>query len=178
MAQRIGAIGESVDTMGESIDAIGESIDGLPTFNTIYPVGSIYMSMTDTSPASLFGGTWERIGVGRTLLSAGGDENAVSDTNTYTGMGNYTGVKTYFPVDEKGGEIWHTLTVAEMPSHKHTITTKFKKAYGQSGSTRELYHAQGEYSLTSMATASDTGGGGQHNNLPPYLAVYMWKRIA
>ena len=66
---------------------------------SIYPVGAIYMSVSSTSPASLFGGTWEQI-QNRFLLAAG-------DT--------YAAGKT-------GGEATHTLTVEEMPAHNHSFT--------------------------------------------------------
>lgn len=117
-----------------------------------YPVGSIYLSVTDANPAALFGGTWERIG-GRFLLGA---------DSTYA-------------AGSTGGETAHTLTVDEMPKHNHEIdnlnasgdTTPFmtvqaqdKKGYG--GNVQTMY----------------AGGGKAHNNLPPYLAVYMWKRTA
>lgn len=117
-----------------------------------YPVGAIYLSVTDANPASLFGGTWERIG-GRFLLGA---------DSTYA-------------AGSTGGESAHTLTVDEMPRHNHeidnlnssgnatpfmTVQAQEKKGYG--GNVQTMY----------------AGGGKAHNNLPPYLAVYMWKRTA
>lgn len=143
--------------------------------DAIYPVGSIYMSMSSTNPSSLFGGTWERIGVGRTLVSAGGDANAVLDENNYTGRGTNTAEATWFPVGETGGEFSHTLTVTEMPKHRHSaglysVTDRFG-----SGSR----DAAGTYSgYGSAINTGYTGGGGSHNNMSTYLAVYMWKRTA
>lgn len=117
-----------------------------------YPVGAIYLSVTDVNPASLFGGTWERIG-GRFLLGA---------DSTYV-------------AGSTGGEAAHTLTVDEMPRHNHeidnlnaagnatpfmTVQAQDKKGYG--GNVQTMY----------------AGGGKAHNNLPPYLAVYMWKRVS
>lgn len=117
-----------------------------------YPVGAIYLSVTDVNPAALFGGTWERIG-GRFLLGA---------DSTYAG-------------GSTGGEAAHTLNVDEMPRHNHEVdnlnasgnTTPFmtvqaqdKKGYG--GNVQTMY----------------AGGGKAHNNLPPYLAVYMWQRVS
>ncbi len=63
----------------------------------IYPVGSIYMSANTISPATLFGGTWEQIH-DRFLLSS-------SDS---------------YPLGGIGGEVSHTLSVNEMPSHNHS----------------------------------------------------------
>lgn len=117
-----------------------------------YPVGAIYLSVTEVDPSTLFGGTWERIG-GRFLLGADSSYSAGST----------------------GGEAAHTLTVDEMPKHNHeidnlnaagnatpymTVQAQDKKGYG--GNVQTMF----------------AGGGKAHNNLPPYLAVYMWKRTA
>lgn len=117
-----------------------------------YPVGAIYLSVTEVNPAALFGGTWERIG-GRFLLGA---------DSTYA-------------AGSTGGEAEHTLTIDEMPKHNHgldnynaagnatpflTVQHQDKKGYG--GNVQTMY----------------AGGSKAHNNMPPYLAVYMWKRTA
>lgn len=117
-----------------------------------YPVGAIYLSVTEVDPSSLFGGTWERIG-GRFLLGA-------DDT---------------YAAGSTGGEATHTLTVDEMPKHNHeidnlnaagnatpymTVQAQDKKGYG--GNVQTMF----------------AGGGKPHNNMPPYLAVFMWKRVS
>lgn len=117
-----------------------------------YPVGSIYLSVTEVNPAALFGGTWERIG-GRFLLGA---------DSTYA-------------AGSTGGEAAHTLTVDEMPKHSHeidnlnsagnstpfmTVQAQDKKGYG--GNVQTMY----------------ADGGKANNNIPPYLAVYMWRRVS
>lgn len=117
---------------------------------TIYPVGSIYMSVSNTDPALLFGGTWEVIS-GRFLYSA--DD------------GHWAGAM--------GGEEKVTLTVNEMPAHNH----QFREATSAGESTGYRFVAEnGKYSHAGVYM-SNTGGGKAHNNMPPYLAVYMWKRI-
>lgn len=118
----------------------------------IYPVGSIYMSANATSPETLFGGTWASIG-GRFLLGA---------DSTYT-------------AGSTGGEAMHTLTVAEMPPHRHAIFIN------SSGSSEFWGASPGCVSQQdgNIKNATDTEGGGTaHNNMPPYLAVYMWQRTA
>lgn len=117
-----------------------------------YPVGAIYLSVTDTDPATLFGGTWERIG-GRFLLGA---------DDTYT-------------AGSTGGEAEHTLTIDEMPKHNHEIdnlnasgnatpymTVQAQDKVGYGGNVQTMY----------------AGGSQPHNNMPPYLAVFMWKRVS
>ena len=123
----------------------------------IYPIGSIYMSVNNTNPSVLFGGTWEQI-KDTFLLSAG---------DTYT-------------AGATGGEATHTLTVNEMPSHTHT----FKKpvlVYLQGGDgnvpTGNIWIGS-DRAGTNQNQVNDTGSSQAHNNMPPYLVVYVWKRTA
>lgn len=135
-----------------------------------YPVGSIYLSVTDTDPATLFGGTWERISQGRFLLGAG--SNAANSTDYW---GAYPAGKENFPAGEMGGEVTHTLTVAEMPSHTHPERLEWgnAKAWGLTGTGEGANAVVDQGSVTGA-----TGGGKPHNNLPPYLVCYMWKRVS
>ena len=135
--------------------------DQKPTLDMIYPVGSIYMSVNSTNPSTLFGGTWEQI-KDRFLLSAGD---------------NYANGAT-------GGEATHTLTVSEMPSHKHAFAVNQPEmegdivyngpAYVNNIAVNNPAYSNGNY----LPNVGLTGGGQPHNNMPPYLAVYMWKRTA
>lgn len=130
-------------------------INGENILSKVYPVGSIYMSLSSTDPKTLFGGTWERL-KDRFLLAAG-DRYSAGAT---------------------GGEATHTLTKDEMPSHNHYAAINGgTDSYGQNRTTIGSFanKAQG-YSDSSTIFA--TGGGEAHNNMPPYLAVYMWKRTA
>lgn len=119
-----------------------------------HPVGSIYQSTSSTSPSSLFGGTWEQIK--DVFLLAAGD--------TYTG-------------GSTGGEANHTLTISEMPEHRHLCTVSPASGTDEGIATFEAttMYSQG---AASVAYTTRAGGGAAHNNMPPYLAVYMWKRIA
>lgn len=116
-----------------------------------YPVGAIYISTVSTSPASLFGGTWEQL-KDRFLLGAGGTYSAGST----------------------GGEAAHTLTVDEMPSHSHEVRcVRYNSGAGPNvtgnGSLKYVHETFSTYS---------SGGDKPHNNMPPYFAVYMWQRVA
>lgn len=139
--------------------------------NKLYPVGSIYLSVNDTDPASLFGGTWERISQGRFLIGAGANE-----PNNTEYWGAYPVGSANCPAGEMGGEAKHTLTVNEMPSHRH----EYNRLWTESPGNNQLAAGSIGYSLKLVKndTSGLTGGGEPHNNMPPYLAVYMWKRIA
>lgn len=120
----------------------------------VYPVGSIYMSINNVSPATLFGGKWVQI-KGRFLLGA-------SDV---------------YKANTTGGEVAHTLTNDEMPNHQHSIW--FPNSGGEQSA--EIGYPETGSKNTYYAEASKTsgaGGGAAHNNMPPYLVVYMWRRLS
>lgn len=130
-----------------------------------YPVGAIYVSTSSASPASLFGGTWEQI-KDRFLLAAG---------STYT-------------AGETGGAATHKLTESEMPSHYHTIYQQNSSGDNSLGlwdtyikSSYQVLDQKWDSSQSIKAYAYGTGskgGNAAHNNMPPYLAVYVWKRVS
>ena len=155
--------------------------NGRTLLDMFYPVGAIFITTVNTNPSSYMGGTWVRFGNGKTLV--GIDEN---DTD--------------FNVAEKtGGEKRHILTKDEMPSHSHeTRDVNGHKAYfwawsGGPHPSPTLWIPGGNVAGGSMPaggnplmskqawegyTTTDTGGGNSHNNLQPYITVYMWKRTA
>lgn len=129
--------------------------------NLIYPVGAIYMSMNNTNPSLIFGGTWEQI-QDRFLLAAG---------NTYA-------------AGATGGEANHILTIDEIPAHTHKYA-QYKGSSGWSGNSPQRNFIKTTntdgYSDTDNSgymTTMSTGEGQPHNNMPPYLVVYMWRRAA
>ena len=129
----------------------------LHVLETIYPVGSIYINAgVATNPGTLLGfGTWSAFGTGRTIIGVDS-----SDTD-------------FDAVRETGGAKTHTLTVAEIPSHTHTITV-----YNESGSPDG--YVGGDSSSESIGTPASnaTGGGGAHTIVQPYITAYMWRRTA
>lgn len=180
---QVGGVNSSV------VDSVAKSV-----LNYVYPIGSIYTSLVSTSPATLFGGSWERIK--DTFLLSAGDSYKAGDV---------------------GGEAEHKLTTEEMPEHTHERGTMditgYLKCYSQynkgnddywtTGSGGAFYKDPDNYvesastlnqsdsaSSDSARTVSfkasrawtgetsNAGGSAAHNNMPPYLAVYMWKRTA
>lgn len=121
----------------------------------LYPVGSIYLSIKSKNPGQIFGGVWERIAKGRTLV--GVDEN---DTD--------------FSSSEKiGGEKEHTLTIDEMPKHSHKIKVSGSTTGGYVGTLRNNA-SDGPAS----GFIEDEGGGQPHNNVQPYFTCYIFVRTA
>ncbi len=121
----------------------------------IYPIGSIIENANPNfNPNNLYRSqTWERI-KGKVLVGVDEDD---SDFNT--------ALKT-------GGEKKHTLTVAEMPSHRH-YSDDFV-----TGSGSNWHFGVGKSNATQRMNTSYTGGGESHNNLQPYITVYIWRRTA
>ena len=134
-------------------------------FDLIYPVGSIYISVNSTNPEVLFGGTWEQI-QGRFLL----------------------GMSSSYPVGSTGGSkdavvVAHTHNPANEAGYYGFITNS-KKAFtvgdmgSQSGSGRYYPYSTASFDISRNTTTGSTGVSGTDKNMPPYLAVAMWKRTA
>lgn len=142
-----------------------------PTFDMIYPVGSIYISVIGTDPGLLFGGSWEQL-PGRFLLGAGSN-----DENTTNAYGDIDIGELNRTAGEKGGEISHKLTINEMPEHTHSMNSPAVDVRMQGGSG-DFWPIQYSPNSSNGVLIRASGGNNAHNNIPPYLAVYMWKRVA
>ena len=124
-----------------------------------WPVGSIYITVSNTSPAALFGGTWERISE-RFLLGA---------SNSY-------------PAGGTGGEFTHKLTQSELPNYSLSVTNGSNVIRSKTGNSADAYvqTQSGGWGIpnweSKTVTVASGGSGEAHNNMPPYLAVNMWKR--
>ena len=154
---------------------------------SMYPVGSIYMSVTNTNPSAYFGGTWAAWGTGR--VPVGVD---ASDTHFST-------------VEKTGGASTVTLSSSQMPAHTHAKGTLAadsggahkhklnlsKTTWGASSGNKVVVDSTDYTAMDNKNTASggahehtisgataSTGGGNAHSNLQPYITCYMWKRIS
>lgn len=151
-------------------------VGGKSLLDLVYPVGSIYLSVSGTDPQTLFGGTWARL-EDVFLLAAGAKH----------------------PAGSTGGEEAHTLTVGEMPSHgNHLMQGRMYQELADNASNDSSYRSNTLYlGKNTFASTGNInrgwkdwnggemypagtlkGGGNPHNNMPPYLAVYTWKRTA
>lgn len=124
-----------------------------------WPVGSIYITVSNTSPAALFGGTWERISE-RFLL----------------------GASSSYPAGGTGGEFTHKLTQSELPNYSLSVTNGSNVIRSKTGNSADAYvqTQSGGWGIPNWeaktVTVASGGSGEAHNNMPPYLAVNMWKR--
>ena len=177
----IGKVSEKDKTL-EIADSWELEVHGKKLIDYIYPIGSIYLSVNSTSPATLFGGSWTQL-KDRFLLGAG---------STYSSGAT-------------GGAATHKLSVAEMPSHAHDtpffnnmtnngeMKSDFIGVFGKGVTASQALNDTGQTSTMEMWWINQTntaegnewayltsakGSGSAHNNMPPYLVVYMWKRTA
>lgn len=125
----------------------------------IWPIGSVFIAVVSTNPATLLGfGTWTAFATGRTLV------------------GIDAGQTEFDTVEETGGTKTHTLTAAELPAHDHDTGYRDIGALGAGANRYLAPTGQGDGQETSAMTS--IGSGTAHNNLQPYIVVYMWKRTA
>jgi hypothetical protein len=133
---------------------------GLISLSDVYPVGSIYINASDgTNPGTLLGfGTWVAFGAGRVPV------------------GIDAGQTEFDTAEETGGAKTHTLTVSEIPAHTHNLGSKDSTAGDGGAYNEEFIEDPADTTNGPNVTSSSTGGGSAHNNLQPYIVVYMWKR--
>lgn len=121
-----------------------------------FPIGCIYHTTTAGNPSALFGGTWTQIARGRMLIGEG-----TSDATYAAGA--------------TGGESTHQLTEAELPAHTHTYNDLSQMT---SPYNADPYSSHPSSNYNSAQNSGATGGDTPHNNMPPYLVVYIWERTA
>ena len=110
---------------------------------------------TPEKVAAFYGyGTWARYGVDRVTIGAGGE----------------------YAVGSTGGEKEHTLTIAEMPSHNHSVMSTDGQTTSQTFYPVQMLTKPGEFADKNAIL--QTGGSQPHNNMPPYIGVYKYRRIA
>lgn len=139
-----------------------------------FQVGDIYISLIETNPSSKFGGVWEKIE----------DAFLLGASNTY-GIGTKGGSSSHTHSTAN-----HTLTVNEIPSHYHNVYSGYGSGggYGQDALQfcQDLVRGNHTAGSGGVQFINNTGGSGAHNhgntgytsNIPPYLAVYMYKKVA
>lgn len=158
---RLGSDGNGATFSGR-LSADSLTLTGYDTIiDYLYPVGAVYLDTLDVNPQTRFvGTTWGKISEGKFLagVGSGADKNL---TNQILLAGD----------DASIGEYTHRLTVTEMPSHTHDLTS-FSYRGDRDNDENKGYWDQG-----GTLTTQSTGGDQPHNNIPPYFGVYIWKRL-
>ena len=157
--------------------------------DSIYPIGAIYLSTSNANPETFLGGGWRLI-EGRTLIGSGNVTDINSTNRTFT-------------LGEEGGELQHTLTIDEIPSHNHG-TKELVGSFSLTGTSSSLPWMSASGIVSVKGTTSGKGiepagthsgigtgwnidashthdfqGNNQpHNLLPPYLVVNIWERVS
>lgn len=169
-------------TAAGKVTAASLQVGGKSLLDLTYPVGSVYMSFAAASPATLFGGTWIRL-ESRFLLG---------------------GSSTYAP-GSTGGSAVRTLTEAQLPVHSHEVVGytdaenvghdhsvpnvrigqsgeygAYAETWGYGTDSRDLTTDYTDITHNHRVdiTSQTAGAGEAFSVLPPYIAVYMWRRTA
>lgn len=192
-----GSAGSEDEVARDAVTALQNSL-----WSIIYPVGSIYMSVSSTNPGSIFGGTWVAWGSGRVPVGVDTNDtdfNTVEKTGgaktvTLTASNMPAHTHTYSKVTSPTGST--AISKDQMPSHTHSYSNKTAStstAMASSGSTQVIKSIS-----SGSATTTATGGGKGHNHtistsstssgsagsgtavnkLQPYITCYMFKRTA
>ena len=157
-----GSSGQVMSTNGEGQVSFTTLTGVTATIANAYPVGSIYMNCSNaTNPSTLLGfGTWSSFGTGRVLI---GIDSSDTDFDT---------------AEETGGSKTHTLTEAQLPSHRHQVGSNDSgTGTGGAAGNMELVRDAGTGNGPAV-NSSFTGSGDAHTIVQPYIVVYMWKRTA
>lgn len=191
-----------IATCGFVRNAIAKFAPMLDTMKKIYPVGSIYMSTVSTNPATLFGfGTWEAMPAGRVLLAQGKSSWSTTYNAGSTG-GEATHQLTIAEIPshdhavsiQSSGDHNHIASSNKSGTHSHVLPTANALGSGSgyvigtsnggnlnttgNGEHSHVININNNGTHTHTSTITKTGSGQAHSNMPPYLAIYIWKRIS
>lgn len=137
-----------------------------------HPVGSYYWSNDSTSPATLFGGTWEALPAGYTLIAQGSGSDS---------FGSFT-----YTAGQKYGERKHQLTTDELAAHTHELGSwvwavsagfdsgTYNIQKGSSGNADPYAYGKASQKVYSVSSGENVA----HNNVQPVIASYGWRRTA
>lgn len=156
------AFGTSLQVLRTNAAATATEWATLAGGSEAFPVGSVFISVVSTNPATLLGyGTWSAFAAGRVLVSLD------------------AGDPDFDTVEETGGAKTHTLTTTEIPAHTHSLDDLLARSSASGGQSSQVNAiADTSATLRTPYVSETTGGGGAHNIVQPYIVVYMWKRTS
>ena len=176
---------------GKSLEVEEGMFSRQAILDLIYPIGSIYMSITETSPDILIGGGWEQIK--DTFLLACGDSYAngsvggsashshTVNSHTHTSAAHTHGLSNGYaklnPSANVTSMYYNVKTVSSWTDNAKSAISG-KAASNSTDNTRGIALAGNSNSTTPGATGAAAPGTTASSNLPPYLAVYIWKRVS
>jgi hypothetical protein len=155
---------ENVRTNASSISDVTETSQDSDLIKQLKlamnPIGTVLTTINSANPSRYIGGTWERYGQGRALV--GVDEN----DDDFSAIG------------KTGGEKKHTLTIDEMPSHEHSMGRTANSGSSDYKGQKVIGAPFNSSFYPTNAATNPTGGDKAHNNMQPYISVYMFRRVA
>lgn len=160
-----------------NVDNTSDATKKADILATVYPVGSIYTATVSTNPGTLFGfGTWVAYGQGQVLVGK-------ASSGTFSTAGSTGGAETHTLTSSESGIATHTHGVTD-PGHNHTINggglsagnvRPAQSGAGYSGSQTNVNSNTTGITIDNVDGASASSA---HNNLQPYIVVYIWNRTA
>jgi len=160
-----------ITTSSLNFDGSGDvALTSLLNYDSVWPINSIYISTNAANPSTYFPfTTWEAFGEGKVIIGAGTHTDTRSESKTFVG-------------GDTGGAYQHLLVESEIPTHNHEPDSQRNHLLRTNVNTSDggFDSTSGEPDLSAQGNAEiqDFGGDTAHNNTQPYIAVYMWKRIA
>lgn len=133
-------------------------------FDKVYPVGSIYMTFNDVSPATLFGGTWDRVAKGRTLVGIDEDDVDFDESKKVGGIKNVQLTLNQIPSHYHDGLFWGGITGDAISGNGGTVNHLVELKWFKAANDNPF-------------TTGRAGGSKPHSNLQPYITCYIWSRI-
>lgn len=122
-----------------------------------FPVNKVEVFFDAEDHSDFLGFQWERVSQGRIPI---GLDDSDTDFNT---------------IGKTSGEKEVTLSINHIPPHNHTVRANIQNA---SGNDVLVIKNNAYYSSAVEMNTSATGGGQAHNNMPPYIVMAFWKRVA
>lgn len=165
-----------IDYVDQKLKSIDDLVNNAikDYWKTIYPVGSLYLSFSSTSPQSLFGGTWQQI-TGYFLRAAndtstGGEDSVTLTTDQLPNHTHRLGEQSYsVPAIEMSHTSWSTKVSSFTPSDRPNDFTVHITSTGITPTPPEQ---------TMISTSQSAGSNVAHNNMPKYQDIYVWRRTA
>lgn len=172
----------SITFESDPVEKIESAVSRSELFDLIYPVGSIYLTVSDTNPSTLFGGTWVRWGKGRAIVGEDSSDSDFTPVEHTYGSKNFQKHNHCVTINNTTG-LTGTLTFKTYSSATSCEGDMFVQTWSDSGVTPSGTSKDKNVTVSVNANHKHTGtidehGTGTCGNLQPYIVCYTWKRTA